>query len=185
MTAPAPDRLAPELLRALTRAAEDARGRGHVHLGTGHLLMGVLGVPYSPGAKMLGGLGVLLHDVDAEIVRVAGYGRRTAEDGEVPDGERSGSAAVSVSAAVTAAADEDVVGPSDAPRRRWFRHRAPLPTSGAASAALRHAGEVADAAVGTEHLVLGLLASADGLARRILTGRGVTTDRVREALPGG
>jgi len=117
-----PERLTPTLQRALAFAVEDARGRGHGHLGTGHLLMGVLGVPAGAGAAALGELSVLLHDVDAEIVRVAGYGRRRVTEGEL--------AGVSV---------EDVFGPPDAPHRRWFARSAPLPPSDAARAALRHA----------------------------------------------
>lgn len=162
MTDTEPDRLTPELRRALALAAEDARGRGHDHLGTGHLLMGVLGVPYAPGAAALGALKVLLHDVDAEIVRVAGYGRRT--------GELEGVSA------------EDVFGRADAPPRRWFRRQAPLPTSAAAGAALRHASDEGGTSVGTEHLVLGLLASREGLAHRFLATRDVTAERVRAAL---
>lgn len=160
-----PDHLTPDLRRALALAAEDARGRGHRHLGTGHLLMGVLGVPYARGAAVLGKLGVLLHHVDAEIVRVAGYGRRE------PDGGPQG---VSV---------EDVFGTADAAPRRWFARAAPLPTSGSASSALRHAGTVGGDAVGTEHLVLGLLDSADGLAAHIMAAHGVTAERLRRSLP--
>lgn len=167
MSTPAPDRLTPELRRALALAAEDARGRGHRHLGTGHLLMGVLGVPYARGAQVLARLRVSLHDVDAEIVRIAGYGPRD------PDGEPGGTVA------------EDVFGRAGAPRRRWLRRPGPLPTSDAASAALRHASEAGGPAVGTEHLVLGLLAGPDGLACRILVARGVTLDHLRAVLTAG
>lgn len=164
MTGPGPERLTPALRRALALAAEDARGRGHGHLGTGHLLMGVLGAPDGGGAAVLATLEVLLHYVDAEIVRVAGYGRRSAT-GELGE----------VSA-------EDVFGPPDAPARRWFQRHTPLSPSSAAQVALQHASEVGDAAVGTEHLVLGLAESSGGLARRILIAHGATADRVREAL---
>ncbi|MGQ0574323.1 MAG: Clp protease N-terminal domain-containing protein [Pseudonocardia sp.] len=165
MTDALPDRLTPDLRQALARAAEDARGRGHGHLGTAHLLMGVLGVPYAPGGAALGSLGVLLHHVDVEIVRVAGYGRggAAADPGPVDA--------------------QDVAGPPDLPRPRWFRRGTPLPTSDAAAAALRHAGEVGGDAVHTGHLVLGLLASPGGLAHRILADHDVTGERVRALLP--
>lgn len=160
----APDHLTPTLQRALAAAAEDARGRGHRHLGTGHLLMGVLGVPDAPGAAVLGRLGVLLHYVDAEIVRVAGYGER--DPGNVPEG----------------VSPEDVFGTPGTPRRRWFARSAPIPTSAAAGVALRYAGTAGGAAIGTQHLVRGLLESEDGLARHILAAHGVTVARLRQSL---
>ncbi len=67
------------------------------------------------------------------------------------------------------------------PRRRWSWRRRPVPLSAAATAALRSAVAATDAAVGTDHLLLGLLASTDGLAHQMLVARGVTEARVRAA----
>jgi len=158
-----PDRLNADTRRVLAAATEDARGRGHRHLGTGHLLMGVLSVPTAPGARRLAALGVTLHAVDLEFVRIAGYGQRAAP----PDGELTGDAA------------EDVFGSGPLVRRRWWQRRRPLPMSAAARAALRAAGAQTDGPVGTEHLLLGLLVSTPGLAHRLLTGHGVTAERIR------
>jgi ATP-dependent Clp protease ATP-binding subunit ClpA len=158
------DRLHETTRRALTLAFEDARGRGHRHLGTGHLLMGVLGTPDSAGARVLGRLGVTVHDVDAELVRVVGYGVRGASPGsDLGD------------------ATEDAFGASSGHRRRWSWRRRPVPLSAAAAAALRSAAAATDAPVSTDHLLLGLLASTDGLAHRLLVARGVTEARVRAA----
>lgn len=161
-------RLHADVRQVLAAASEDARGRGHRHLGTGHLLMGVLSVPTAPGAQRLAALGVTLHEVDLEFVRVAGYGARAAP----PDAELAGDGA------------EDVYGPREARRRRWWQRRRPLPMSTAARAALRAAGAAAGGEVGTEHLLVGLMGSVDALARQILAGRGVTAEKVR-GRPGG
>lgn len=48
--------------------------------------------------------------------------------------------------------------------------------------AARQARDLGHAVVGSPHLLLGLLADADGLAARRLNGRGVTLDAVREAV---
>jgi ATP-dependent Clp protease ATP-binding subunit ClpC len=159
------DRLHETARRAVALAFEDARGRGHRHLGTGHLLMGVLGTPDGAGARVLGRLDVTVHDVDAELVRVVGYGVRAAPPGCDLGG-----------------ATEDAFGASSEQRRRWSWRRRPVPLSAAAAAALRSAVAATAAAVGTDHLVLGLLASTDGLAHRMLVARGVSEARVRAAV---
>ena len=165
MTGPT-DRLHETTRRAVALAFEDGRGRGHRHLGTGHLLMGVLGAPDGAGARVLGRLGVTLHDVDTELVRVVGYGVRAAPPGNGLSGP----------------AEEDAFGgPTVGRPRGWSWRRRPVPLSAAAAAALRSAVAATDAPVGTDHLLLGLLASTDGLAHRMLAARGVTEARVRAA----
>ncbi len=49
-------------------------------------------------------------------------------------------------------------------------------------AALRCAGEMGHPCVGTEHLLLGLLAVPDGIAARLLGGRGVRAEAVRRCI---
>lgn len=149
-----PDALTPAARQAWAAAAEDARGRGHRHLGTAHLLLGVLATPGSPGATRLAAAGALLHDVDLDLVALVGYGTRP------PPPELSGAAA------------EDAFGPQPPARRTWRRR--PLPVTACVSEALRRAGTEAGGPVDTDHLVRGLFACTDSLAHRILTRRGVT-----------
>jgi hypothetical protein len=152
----APAALDPTTRQAWAAAAEDARGRGHRHLGTGHLLLGVLATPGSPGAARLGAAGLLVHDVDLDVVRLVGYGTRPPP----PD------------AGLSAAAAEDAFGPQPPPRRSWRRR--PLPLTGCAREALRRAATEAAGTIGTDHLLRGLFGCTDGLAHRILAARGIT-----------
>lgn len=151
-----PDALTPATRQAWAAAAEDARGRGHRHLGTAHLLLGVLATPGSPGAARLAAAGVLLHDVDLDVVALVGYAIRP------PPPELSGSAA------------EDAFGPQPPARRTWRRR--PLPMTACVADALRRAGAEAGGPVDTDHLVRALFTGTDGLAHRILLKRGVTAD---------
>lgn len=160
----APEGLRPDARQAIDSAAEDARGRGHRHLGTGHVLMGVLGVPTGPGARRLAAVGVTLHEVDLAFVRLVGYGHRPASVPGVPvDG-----------------VGEDAHGPAQTGSRwsRWSLRRRPLPMSSAARAVLHVAAAGSGGRVGTEHLVVGLWECTDGVARRILEQRGVTADAI-------
>ena len=49
--------------------------------------------------------------------------------------------------------------------------------------ALHCAREMGHTYVGTEHLLLGLLAEADSIASRVLESRGIRYDRTRQMIP--
>jgi ATP-dependent Clp protease ATP-binding subunit ClpC len=53
-------------------AQEEARTLRHDHIGTEHLLLGVLHQDAEPGARALAALGVGLGDVRAQVVRIVG-----------------------------------------------------------------------------------------------------------------
>jgi ATP-dependent Clp protease ATP-binding subunit ClpA len=48
--------------------------------------------------------------------------------------------------------------------------------------AARQAGGLGDDFIGTEHLVLGLMSEGEGIAARVLTGFGVTSEHLRDAV---
>jgi hypothetical protein len=55
-------------------AQVETRRLGHQHVGTEHLLLGLLGEPEGVGARALAGLGVSLQEVRADVERIVGMG---------------------------------------------------------------------------------------------------------------
>jgi len=64
-------------------AQEDARRLDHGHIGTEHLLLGLLGEPEGVGAKALVALGVSLEAMRADVERIVGRGEG-APTGHIP-----------------------------------------------------------------------------------------------------
>lgn len=158
---------------AVVLAQEQARTMRHDHIGAEHLLLGVMTMPDTVGARVLGRLGVDINAVrpqveglawqDAEALRALGIDmdevRRRAE-------ETLGAGAL------------DRPGP---PRTRIGsrrRSRGTVPFHPSAKAALvqslREAVHLSHDYIGTEHLLLGLLADEHGPARLVLQRLGVT-----------
>ena len=65
--------------RAVVSAQEEARILGHDHIGTEHLLLGLLHADTGPAAAALQSLHVGLDDARAQVVEVAGRGRSAPE----------------------------------------------------------------------------------------------------------
>lgn len=64
-------------------AQEEARGLGHDHIGTEHILIGLLREEQGVAARVLDAMGVTLEDVRAEVLRVTGRGDSPAT-GQIP-----------------------------------------------------------------------------------------------------
>ncbi|MFF2630216.1 Clp protease N-terminal domain-containing protein [Kitasatospora griseola] len=62
------ERFATEARRTVTLAGDEAQRLGHRHLGTEHLLLGLLAQPQDPTARLLGRFGL---DLDAGRLAVA------------------------------------------------------------------------------------------------------------------
>jgi ATP-dependent Clp protease ATP-binding subunit ClpC len=69
-------------------AQEEARRLDHDHIGTEHLLLGLLTEPEGVGAKALSVLGLSLDRVRADVVRIVGMGKGT-PPGHIPFTPRS------------------------------------------------------------------------------------------------
>ncbi|HVM15759.1 MAG TPA: Clp protease N-terminal domain-containing protein [Egibacteraceae bacterium] len=80
----------PRLVRVLTMAFEEARRRDHGHVGTEHLLLGILNEGGNLAVRVIGSLDVLAGDLRAELEAVMG---QTLMD--VPSGEPALSPAAS------------------------------------------------------------------------------------------
>src|SRR3954447_20816689 len=67
-----PDDFTPAACAAVESAESEARTLRHDHIGTEHLLLGVLGEADAAGARALGAMGVTLGAARAEIMRIVG-----------------------------------------------------------------------------------------------------------------
>ena len=161
---------------AVVGAQAQARRRGHTQIGADDVLMSVLEDPDGPATRALRDLGL-----DPTAL--------TAEPPLGPsDAEALGSIGIDLEAVRRRAEQTFGPGALDRPRRQragLFGRRSVaghLPFSSEAKAALELALREALAEghryIGSEHLFLGLLATEQGTALRVLRGLGIAEDRV-------
>ncbi|GAA5194837.1 Clp protease N-terminal domain-containing protein [Rugosimonospora acidiphila] len=181
----------------VTGAQREARALGHRHLGTEHLLLGVLRGPDDDLAvRVLREAGIGPDRVRAEIDRLAG-----SELDPLGAGDAAALQSIGIDLDAVRMKIEETFGPGaleePAPvrPRRWPRRGgnaavAPAPSDSrhipltphakkALELSLREALRLRDRHIGTEHLLLGLLRGGEGLAVRVLTEAGVTVDGLR------
>lgn len=166
--------------QAVVDAQQQAALLRHTEIGAEHLLLAVLERD-SPGARVLRELGA----------------DRAAVAAQVPARDVADAAAleaVGIDLAEVRRRVEDTFGPgslgAEPVRRGWFRRgrvrHIPFtrPAKKALESALREAIGLGHRHIGTEHLVLGLLAEPTGVARRILARTGVdpAQEEVRAAV---
>lgn len=174
--------------RSVALAQQEARRLRHDHLGTEHLLLGVLGVQGAAGARALERLGLGAEMVRADVARITGAGpeRLGADDAEAlrtlgieldeirrRTEEQFGPGALEWPP--TKCRDTDVRAPT---QRVPFTPRAKK----VLELGLREAVHLRSGHVGTEHIVLGIVREGDGVAMRILHEHGASADAVREAI---
>ena len=193
-------------------AQEEARALGHGYLGTEHLLLGLLGEKEGVAARALADAGVTGDDVRAGIDAIVGRGVAPSDDAEALR-------AIGIDLDAVRENAERAFGPGALERARMAGRRRPLgrrrpawserggrPRCGYAvvpggpipftprskkvlALALRESLRLRHGYVGTEHLLLGLLAEGQGLAVAVLVRRGVVLPdlrrRVLDDLGGG
>ncbi|BAJ31165.1 MULTISPECIES: Clp protease N-terminal domain-containing protein [Kitasatospora] len=181
------ERFAQEARHAVTRAGAEARRMGHDHLGTEHLLLGLLARPQDPAARVLAGFGLDLDGGRRAVLHALG--------GSEPERDAAALAAIGIDLDAVRAAVEHTFGagaldappPARRPRRGGPRftergRRAMVLT-------LRAATGQGARRIETGHLLLGLLREGGGTAVRVLRERGVdpaALERATEAaLVGG
>ena len=130
--------------RVVVLAQEESRLLGHSHIGTEHLLLGVLAEGEGAGARALHALGVEHDWARDRLGELLGAGPAAAK-GNIP-----------------------------------FTPHAKL----ALEASLREALDAGDQAIGTGHVLLGVLAAPDGMARRLLAERNIDRAAAAAALEG-
>jgi ATP-dependent Clp protease ATP-binding subunit ClpA len=175
---------------AVVLAQQEALGLHHHHIGTEHLLLGLLRDRTSVGYEALDRLGIHLDDVRSEVVRVAGEDHRVTLDEEDAEALRViGIDLDEVRRRIEATFGAGALESISSRRRRRGRRRACGPSVGyipftprakkVLELALREAKALRHDYIGTEHILLGLVRERDGLAAGMLAERDVSDERVR------
>ncbi len=134
------ERFTDQARRAVVLALEEARMLNHNHVGTEHLLLGLIHEGEGVAARALEALGASLDDVRGDVEGIIGRGT------------------------------EPVRGPVPfTPRAREVLELS-----------LRESRQLGQSSVGTEHLLLGLIREGDGVAARVLAGRGLDLSRMHQ-----
>ncbi|GIH03194.1 hypothetical protein Rhe02_12610 [Rhizocola hellebori] len=167
-----------QVVRGAVSASEQM---GHRHVGTEHLLLGMLAGDGGVAHTVLNRAGVRAEEVKVQIERFLG------QDAEALE-------AIGIDLEAVKAKIEETFGPGamDAldrpPRRGWFRRRAVgeghRPFTPRAKKvlelSLREALALKNNYIGTEHLLLGLIREGKGLAAKILADTGLDLVELRE-----
>ncbi len=177
----------------VTHAQQEARDRNHCYIGTEHLLLALFDVPHGVAAEVLDELGVTKADIDADVEHAVGAGPGLSER------DSEALRTIGINLDEVRRQIEDAFGPGaldrGRPRRRRGRRRSSeecgpghIPftprSKKSLELALRQAINIGDNYIGTEHLLLGLLSTSDGLACELLKARGVTLATAKAAIAG-
>jgi len=161
-TTPTEITLSPRTKKVVELAVDESRKLGQPHIGTEHLLLGLVREGDGIAAGVLESLGIRLPAVRAKVIEV------------LQDPSRIGqSAAIAYPATVTT--------------HRFVAHEARTPmdriaeeTQRVIALAQNEAIGLGQTWVGTEHLVLGLVTANGTLAQKALQTLGITADAVRD-----
>lgn len=170
--------------RVVVLAQEDARERRADRIGSEHLLLGICRAPDTRGAALLAARGITQEVVAADL--------REAGAPDLPD--REALASVGIDLDEVRDRVEEAFGPGalDSTRaagrrreRRWGHIPFDRGAKKVLELALREAVRRGDRAIGSEHVLLGMLHRETGRAAPLLHARGVTLGAVRTALDDG
>jgi len=164
---------------AIVMAQEEARGMRHGHIGTEHVMLGILYVDGGgPGERALGELGV---DVDRLRAYVAAQG---AEREDELDAEAL--ASVGIDLEEVRRATEQAFGPGalDRPQRPWQSGHIPFDQHAKKTLelAIREALHRGDKEISDAHVLLGIVRGEPNPATRALKSFGVEPAALREAV---
>jgi ATP-dependent Clp protease ATP-binding subunit ClpA len=171
------ERFTGDARQVVERAQEEARALGHDYLGTEHLLLGVLAADC--GSRLLQRR-LTLERARANVVELIGCGDPSLDADALA---LLGIDLDEVRRRVEATFGEGAL--ARLPRRRGSARRIRCFTPRAKKAlelSLREALAAGDREIGPEHVLLGLLREGEGIAARMLAGRGVRLDDVRAAV---
>ncbi|GAA1874256.1 Clp protease N-terminal domain-containing protein [Pseudonocardia ailaonensis] len=167
--------------RVVVLAQEDARERKQDHIRSENLLISLYAAP--PGATapaLLGAAGLAQADVESEVERII-------RDERSPDAAKLKALGIDLEEVRRAA--EENFGPGALERTRAGKQRrlmGHIPFDAASKKALelalREALALKHKHIGSEHVLLGLLAADGGAAHHIMTARGLTLESMRAAV---
>ncbi|OSC32293.1 hypothetical protein B8W69_00410 [Mycobacterium vulneris] len=154
--------------RVVLFAHEEARALNHDHIGTEHILLGLIHEDEGVGAKSLESLGISLEDVRSQVEEIIGEGEEIVDQPEhvVGEGEE-----------IVDGLEEMVGEDEEAPSGRIpFTPRAKK----VLELSLREALQLGHSYIGTEHVLLGLIREGEGVAAQVLVKLGAELTRVRQ-----
>lgn len=166
------ERFTTEARDVVVAAQGEARELGHRHIGTEHLLLGLLIDATTVGGTILAGCGMTLHTTRQTLLDLLGGTTDPAEDAEALE-------AIGIDLGQVRAAVEEAFGKGALERAGagGFSRRGHIPFSKKAKKALelslREALRLKDRHIGPEHILLGLLREGEGLAAMLLSQAGV------------
>ena len=172
----------------VVRARQESAELGSGHIGTEHLLLGLL----DPAA---GGAHDLLRDAGLDAAQVREAVAQLTRGAQRPLGPDDARALESIGIDLDAVlrrleasfGPDALRPPPPAPRRGLLRRRRPTGSRVTPRArkvlelALREALRLDDRTIGSEHLLLGLLREGQGLGARVLADAGVDAEALRRA----
>jgi ATP-dependent Clp protease ATP-binding subunit ClpA len=177
------ERFTSEARAVVVRAREESRRLGHRHLGTEHLLLGLLGPDAGPAGVLLRDAGLDLDRVREEVARRVAAPPPLLSDEDAAALRTVGIDVQAVLDRMRAAFGPEAVHAPDPPGRRRRVRLGPGRVTPRArkvlQLALREAIRLHDGSIGSEHLLLGLLREGRGVAVDVLTDAGVDLDRLR------
>ncbi|GAA2818531.1 Clp protease N-terminal domain-containing protein [Kitasatospora paracochleata] len=166
------ERFADGARRVVVAAGAEAERLRHSHIGTEHLLLGVLDQPQDPAAAVLVGAGLDAESGRRAVVRLLGG------PGDELDG--AALAAIGVDLGAIREAVEATFGPgaldappSDGRRQRWGGPRFTDRARKVLVLSLRAATGRGERRIEIGHLLLGLLREGNGLAVRVIREHGL------------
>lgn len=171
------ERFTEDARSVVTGAVEQARVWGHDSVGTQHLLLGLL----SPGA---GAAYRVLHDAGLEPDRVLEVvRRRIPSEGSMTDEDAESLRSVGIDLDVVLERLAESFGADAVPQsqRRRRRPRFSPPAKKTLQLALREAIWLKSRAIGSEHILLGLLRCEDSEINAVLAEVAITSDDLRKA----
>ena len=188
------ERFTPAARAAVVEAQAEARRVQHGHIGTEHLLLGLLAAPETVAGRVLHGLGIEAEAVRAELAEILGMGGR----GAPAEPDANALDAIGIDLHAVRRRVEEAFGPgaldralSSQPcgRRRWGGRQRRTGSLGhipftprakkVLELSLREALHLGHNYIGSEHILLGLLREGQGLAAQILVGRALEIESIR------
>jgi ATP-dependent Clp protease ATP-binding subunit ClpA len=159
-TSPSEITLSPRTKKIIELAIDEARKLGHSHVGTEHLLLGLVREGEGIAARVLNSLGVTLEKVRHQVIATLGQ----AAGSTVRAGGGAASTVSGTARTQTASALERF---DDAAKR-------------VLTLAMNEAIGLGHTWIGTDHLLLGLISVNGTLAQRALNELGVALDKARD-----
>ena len=201
------ERFTGEARATVVVAQDSARFLGHRHIGTEHVLLGLVRGADSVAGRVLAGVGVTHERVLADIERIEQA--RQEPERDLVEKDTAALRTIGIDLDAVRAAVEESFGPGaldngtgathgDGSLGPWWRRRhrqeqqrqntgspsGHIPFTPRAKKvlelSLREALALKHGYIGTEHILLGLIREGQGLAARILTDEGVRLGHLRE-----